>query len=494
METIRIVGDEEARGIYQQGEDAVVELIHSMNQNFLFLADRIQKLEDQLAKNSNNSGKPPSSDGLGKKTKSLRHKSKKKSGGQSGHPGATLVTVENPDHIERYAVKHCEHCRGSLEEVKPIRSEKRQVFDIPPTRIEVTEHQAEIKECPHCHQTTVGEFPFGVTQPAQYGERIKAQMVYFNQYQFIPLERTVEVIEELYGQQVSEATIVNACKQTAQQVAPVVEAIREELKETTAPAHFDETGNRVDKKLWWLHAASTQVLTYFENHQKRGKKALEEIGIFSNFKGTAIHDGYCSYFQYDQVKHALCNVHHLRELNFIEERHQQIWATDMKTLLLDSKKAVEEAKLEGQDELFPQMIAELESRFDMILAAGFQANPLPTLTEKCPKKRGRPKQSPSKNLLDRFQKRKRETLAFIYDFKVPFDNNLAERDIRMVKLKQKISGCFRSEQGAKDFYKIRSYISTSRKNGQRVLDVLQSAISGKPYVPPILQDRLIFPA
>ncbi len=433
---------------------------------------RIQTLEDQLAKNSNNSGKPPSSDGLGKKTKSLRHKSKKKSGGQSGHPGATLVTVENPDHIEQYAVKRCEHCQASLEEVASTRSEKRQVFDIPPTRIEVTEHQAEIKECPHCHQTTVGEFPFGVTQPVQYGERIKAQMVYFNQYQFVPLERTVEVIEALYGQQVSEATIVNACKQTAQQVEPVVEAIREELKETTAPAHFDETGNRVDKKLWWLHTASTQVLTYFENHQKRGKKALEEIGIFPNFKGTAIHDGYCSYFQYDQVNHALCNVHHLRELNFIEERHQQIWATDMKTLLLDAKKAVEEAKLEGQDELSPQTIAELENRFDMILAAGFQANPLPTLTEECPKKRGRPKQSPSKNLLDRFQKRKRETLAFIYDFKVPFDNNLAERDIRMVKLKQKISGCFRSEQGAKDFYKIRSYISTSRKNGQRVLDVL----------------------
>lgn len=251
-------------------------------------------MEDRLAKNSSNSGKPPSSDGLAKKAKSLRHKSGKKSGGQTGHPGSTLKMGEHPHHFERHVVKECSHCQVSLEEVEAIELEKRQVFEVPPLRLEVTEHQAEIKECPACHRVSVGEFPVKVKQPVQYGERIKAQMVYFNQYQFVPLGRTAEILEDLYGQSVSEGTIVEACNQTAEEVEPVVEAIREELKKGAEPAHFDETGSRVEKAMWWLHVVCTHLLTYYQVHPNRGCKALDAIGIFPGFKGTALHDAYRS--------------------------------------------------------------------------------------------------------------------------------------------------------------------------------------------------------
>jgi transposase len=486
MEPLQLPREEEIQAAYDQGKEAVVALFYA---TFQKMAERIQQLEDRVAKNSNNSGKPPSSDGLTKKPKSLRHKSGKKSGGQPGHLGSTLKAVAHPDQFEFHVVKRCRHCQASLENVAAVEHETRQVFDVPPVRVQVTEHQAEIKECPICHQTTVGEFPREVSQPVQYGERVKAQMVYFNQQHHVPLERTAEIIEDLYGQAVSEGTIVEACAQVAKEVEPVNQACKEELQATTSTAHFDETGGRVEKKLWWIHVVCTDLLTYYAVHRNRGCKALDKIGIFPVFKGTAMHDSYRSYFQYDAVHNALCNAHHLRDLIFISEQYHQTWAEEMKALLLEIKDAVAAAQPD-RETLFPAQIADFEARYDTLVAAGLQANLLPELTEPLPKKRGKPKQHPAKNLVDHFQLRKRETLAFMVDFKVPFDNNQAERDLRMVKLKQKVSGCFRSEDGAKAFCQIRSYISTARKNGQQVLDVLQLALAGKPFVPPVLQARI----
>ncbi|HEX7434066.1 MAG TPA: IS66 family transposase [Anaerolineaceae bacterium] len=487
MEPLILPSEDVIRATARQGEDAVVALVFAA---FGKLAERIQQLEDQVAKNSNNSSKPPSSDGLTKKPKSLRHKSGKKSGGQPGHPGSTLKAVAHPDHVEVHAVKRCRHCQASLESVTAVECEKRQVFDVPPVQVEVTEHQVEIKECPICHQTTVGEFPPEVSQPVQYGERIKAQMVYFNQQHHVPLERTTEILEDLYDQVVSEGTIVEACNQVAKRVEPVNQACKEELQATTGAAHFDETGARIEKKLWRLHVTCTSLLTYYAVHANRGRKALDAIGIFPVFKGTAMHDSYRSYFQYDAVNNALCNAHHLRDLIFIQEQYHQTWAEEMQTLLLEIKDAVAAAQPD-RDTLFPVQIADFENRYDAIVAAGLQVNPLPEPAEPLPKKRGKPKQHPAKNLVDHFQLRKRETLAFMYDFKVPFDNNQAERDLRMMKLKQKVSGCFRSEDGAKAFCQIRSYISKARKNGQQVLVVLQLALNGKPFVPPTLRARFI---
>ncbi len=490
MEPLRLPSDEEIGAAYDQGKEAVIELFH---QTLGKLAERIQRLEDQITRNSSNSSKPPSSDGLKKKPKSLRHKSGKKSGGQVGHPGTTLKAVANPEHVEVHRVKRCQHCQASLEEVEAQGYEKRQVFDIPTVKVEVTEYQAEIKCCSECHQTTVGEFPSGVSQPVQYGERIKAQMVYFHEYQFVPLERTAEIIADLYDQSVSEGTIVEACHETARQVEPVYQLIKAELTETKDTGHFDETGNRISGKLWWLHVVCTALLTYYAVHRKRGSKALDAIGIFPVFKGKAMHDGYGSYFKYENVINALCNAHHLRDLIFIQEQYQQIWASEMINLLLEIKTAVDDAQ-PNQQSLPPSQITDFETCYDAILDAGLQANPLLEPAEPLPKKRGRPKQHPAKNLLDHLQAHKTETLAFMYDFKVPFDNNQAERDLRMVKLKQKISGCFRSEGGAEVFCRIRSYISTARKNERRVLDVLQMALVGSPFVPPILQARLNLPA
>jgi transposase len=482
--------DEEISAAYDQGKEAVIKLFH---ETLGKLAERIQRLEDQLARNSSNSSKPPSSDGLQKKTRSLRRPSGKKSGGQPGHKGHTLKAVEKPDQIEVHPVKKCKHCDTSLEAVAAQGHEKRQVFDVPPVRIQVTEHRAEIKECPQCHQKTVGEFPTAITQPVQYGSGLKAQLVYFNQYQFVPLERTVEIMEALYGHTVSEASIVEACAEVARQVEPVNQAAKEELKVTAEPVRFDETGGRIAKKLWWLHVACTSLLTYLEAHEKRGRQALDQIGILPERQGTALHDRYRSYDQYPEAQHAFCNAHHLRELKFIQERYQQAWASDMEKLLLEIKKTVEEAQ-PVMDRLPAQQSADFEARYDAMVMRGLQTIALSKPDPPVPKKRGKPKQPPAKNLLDHFQTRKRNVLAFMYDFKVPFDNNQAERDLRMVKLKQKVSGCFRSTDGAKAFCHIRSYISTARKNDQQVLDVLKMALNGSPFVPPILQARMYSPA
>jgi len=490
MKPLRIPSEAEIRAAYREGEDAVVMLFH---ETLSKMAEHIRRLEDQIAKNSGNSSKPPSSDGLKKKPKSLRQRSGKKSGGQIGHPGSTLKAVATPDHMQIHRVKRCRHCQANLEEVEVQACEKRQVFDIPPVKVEVTEHRAEIKTCPGCHRICVGEFPVGISQPVQYGEGIKAQMVYFHQYHFVPLERTAEILEDFYGQTVSEGTIVEACQETAQQVEPVYQLTKAELTQTTGTGHFDETGSRIEGKLWWLHVVCTTLMTYYAPHRKRGSEALDAIGIFPVFKGKAMHDGYRSYFQYGNVINALCNAHHLRDLIFVRDQYQQTWAAEMIDLLLEIKTAVEEAPPEQQC-LPPNQLTDYASRYDAILEAGLKTCPVLELAEPLPKKRGKRKQHPVKNLLDHLKSRKTETLAFMYDFKVPFDNNQAERDLRMVKLKQKISGCFRSEGGAEVFCRIRSYISTARKNGQCVLDVLQCALTGSPFVPPILQVRLNLPA
>lgn len=339
-----------------QGEEAVVALI---DRTIAQLAERVAVLEEQQAKNSRNSSKPPASDGLKKPApRSLRKRSGRKSGGQPGHAGNTLKAVEAPQHVEVHRVERCGHCEALLTGVSASEYEKRQVFDLPPVRLEVTEHQAEIKACPACGEKNRAEFPVGVTEAVQYGPRIKAQAVYFNQAHHLPLERTQEILEDLYGHSPGEATIIAACRKTERGVSPVNAAVKKHLVETVEPVHCDETGMRVAGKLHWTHVASTDQTTCLETHPKRGKQALDAIGILTQRRGRIVHDGYRSYTQYPALEHVLCNAHHLRELVFIEEAYGQEWAGGMKKLLVETKEGVEVAKKQGQIALSLQQLTD----------------------------------------------------------------------------------------------------------------------------------------
>jgi transposase len=468
---------DEVRAAYREGEEAVVRL-------FMVLVARVQELEARLNKDSHNSSKPPTSDGLKKPHKhSLRQKSGKKNGGQEGHEGHRLEPVADPKHIVIHSVTQCHDCQVSLEGVVAETYERRQVFDLPEkVEMEVTEHRAEIKSCPQCGKVNRGEFPVWVSQETQYGPRVQGQMVYFNSYQLVPLKRTAEIIADLYHQSVSEGTVLAAVKEVARQVVPVVEQIKEHLISTEEAVHFDESGIRVDG-LKWLHSVSTATVTFFAIHAKRGRAAMDEIDILPKRKGWCIHDYWKAYLTYQQAKHSLCGAHLLRELTYLVENYQQTWAKTMIELLTEIQKAVAAAKGLGQENLSSEQLTGFQNRYNQIVAEGLLVNPLPQRTEEQAKKRGRVKQTPPKNLLDRLRDHPDKVLAFMYDFKVPFDNNQAERDIRMVKLKQKISGCFRSEHGSKAFCQVRSYISTAHKNKLPILDALYLALTGSPFIP-----------
>jgi transposase len=379
----------------------------------------------------------------------------------------------------------------------------RQVYDIPPIELLVSEHRAEVKNCPHCGVENQAEFPPFANSVVQYGPRLKSIMMYLMEGQLLPSARTCEVLSDIVGVSVSEATLFNTRKQCFEQLAPIASTIQAAIVDSPV-VHFDETGMRVNGKLWWLHVACTDGLTYYFVHSKRGSEAIDEMNVLPQFQGKAIHDGWKSYQHYN-CEHFLCNAHHLRELMFIWEQYQQPWAIQMLILLGSIKSQVDETSL-AQTPLAADLLQAYLTRYQTILDQGFAANPLlpPPPTKHRRPRGGRPKQSPARNLLDRLQNQHTSVLGFMYDFDVPFDNNQAERDIRMVKLKQrrierevpsrlcatrqKISGTFRSEAGAQMFCRIRGYISTLRKQGFNVLDAFISLFSGHPQSP-ILQPK-----
>lgn len=479
---------EEFRTVYDSGFEATFALVEGLSHKIDALTARVQQLEDRLAKNSRNSSKPPSSDDPVKpKPKSLRQRSGKKPGGQKGHPGKTLSLVKDPQHIVVHGPEECEGCGEPLSEAPASGYERRQVVDVPPLlALEVSEHRAQRKRCPGCGRITEAAFPVEAsTQEVAvgYGPRIKALMVYLMSYQLLPYERTSELLEDLFGEPAPGAgTLYSALGRCFEGLEETEEAIKEGLiGGEEVVGHFDETGLRVEGKGMWVHVASTDKLTHYAVHEKRGAEAMKEIGILPSFKGVAMHDGLSAYRRYERCAgHALCNAHHLRELRFVEEEHGQKWAGRMKALLLEIEEAVREEAASGRTALAPERARKFGVRYQRLLEAGLKANPPPLRTGK----KGRPKQTKGKNLVDRLEKHRREVLRFMHDFRVPFDNNQAERDLRMVKVRQKISGCFRTRRGAEMFCRIRGYISTVRKKqGENVLAALESVFMGDPFVP-----------
>ncbi len=462
--------------------EAVVEqqntLLEQMREQMSRLTQQVKSLQERQSKDSHNSHQPPSSDRFVRQPKSLRKKSEKKAGGQPGHQGSSLQWSQTPDEVVEQHVEQCEACQHDLQAVPVCHVERRQVLDVPPPRLIVREYRAEQKQCPVCQHITAAPFSKEVTAPIQYGPSIGATAVYLVQQQLLPLARAGEVMRDLLGVQMSEGTISDLIRRCAVQLREIEQQIKDTLKEAEV-IHQDETGLYVAGKRYWEHVTCTPTLTHYHVDPSRGQRALEAIGILPHFKGISIHDGWASYWQY-RCEHACCNVHLLRELTFLAEEQGAAWATDLKTLLLDMKAATEQARERGERRLNSLEVVDWEAQFLSILDEGDLAHPRALAP---PGKRGRSKQSPARNLLDRLRKHPQAFLCFLEDLRVDFDNNLAERDLRMVKVQQKISGCFRSLAGAQAFSRIRGYLSTLRKQGLPLLSALQATLSGHPVLP-----------
>lgn len=457
----------------------VVEAIVSYYESVLqHSAARIKSLEDQIAKNSKNSSKPPSSDGYTKPApKSLRPKTSRKKGGQKGHLGRTLKLSSTVDDTIVHPVKACSNCRADLREHPVLEYIRRQVYDIPVLRMLVTEHQAEVKQC-SCGCLNKAAIPQEASHYVQYGPNIKTLMIYLQDYQLLPYQRSSQLVNDLFEHKISQGTLYNF-RQTAFESLEEFEVDLELFLCAATLAGFDETGLRVMAQLFWLHSCSTDACVHYQVHKRRGRVAMDDIGILPEFKGIAVHDFWKSYYQYE-CKHALCNAHILRELIFIKERFEQDWAQELIDLLLKMKTAKQKAAQQSKSGLSASTLNKYRKAYDKIIAKGLKQNPLANPPpENQPKKRGRKAKSKPRNLLERLSDFADDILRFLYDFKVPFDNNFSERDLRMMKVKLKISGCFRSQNGAHYFARIRSFIVTARKQGVNAFEAIRSLFTDK---------------
>lgn len=423
--------------------DSLNATINTQTQLIVQLNQTIQELKEQLNKNSKNSSKPPSSDGYKKPApKSLRKPSGKKVGGQDGHQGTHLAVITAPDEIVIHmpsACKGCRHyqmCKGTA-----CIAEKRHVIDAVVT-VNVTEHQ--VLELPICMlhgDTRRGEFPADVKAAVQYGENLQSLAVALNTVGAVSIKRTHEILSGVFN-------------------IPI------------------ETGTRVDKKLWWVHDASNCEYTYLDISPKRGNAGMEQCGVLPEFKGIAMHDCWASYWNYPDIQHAVCCAHLLRELTGIDENHpEQKWASAFIDLLLEMKKVKDKAVEKGKDFLSYYHYHKFDKKYDELIGQARKENPLPETTEK---KRGRKKKGKILALVERLANYKASVCLFIHNFNVPFDNNQAERDLRMIKVKTKVSGCFRTEEGARDYLKIMSYVGTAHKQGYNAYEAIKNAISGHP--------------
>ncbi len=463
-----------------------VELVeaHQLNRQ---LQGRIRELEKSIevdttaaelpiGRDSHNSNQPPSLDlpwTKPKRTRSLRKQSGLKVGGQIGHAGVTLRQVAAPNRIVVHQADACRQCGASLAAGSADNFHKRQVFEIEGGKPSVVEHRVSLKNCLSCGSISKGQFPVAIKSPAQYGTSVLSRALYLHLYQLLPVARTQEAMRDLFGCDISQASIQRAARLCATKLIRCEQRIKAAIRESKVIG-ADETGIRLGGSNAWVHVARTDVLTHLASHSNRGKAAFEAIGILNQYKGTLVRDGWFSYKWYQQCKHSLCNAHLLRDLTYIGEAEppQEQWTTALAKLLIEIKAAVEAARNQSQTELEGERRENFLSRYDALTACADEAV------------RGSPEQKSAGltagKLLNRFIRNKEEVLRFMTDFAVPFDNNGSERDLRMLKLQQKIAGCFRTTEGVQTFCRVRSYLSSARKQGRSLLTSLESALKGKP--------------
>ena len=455
-------------------KDELIDVVLAQGSRLAEFELRLGELERRLGLNSTNSGKPPSSDGLNKppagkkkRTRSLRKKSARKPGGQKGHKGETLRQVADPDATVDHYPETCQWCGSGLTPDMATGHGARQVFDLPePRPLVVTEHRAHRCRCGDCGTYTRASFPVAITGPVQYGARIGAMVVYLSHYQLLPEDRLAELMKDLFGAELSPASLARRGGNSAESVQGVVDVIRELVK--SAPVkHMDETGLRIAGRTQWLHVASTARLTFYRVSERRGS-------LLGGVGGIVVHDHWKPYFTMEGVRHALCNAHHLRELQALIEIEKEGWARKMQRLLRRACHAVNLARERGVA-LKPGFVERFRGCYDAITAEGIAFHeaqpPLAPRSSKAKRRGSKPRRT-GHNLLRRLQTHKEDALRFLINFAVPFTNNQAEQDGRMMKVKQKISGGFRSQKGAEDFATVRGFISTARKQGWNIIQAL----------------------
>ncbi|WP_370972757.1 IS66 family transposase [Amycolatopsis sp. cg9] len=453
-----------------------VELAHA-REEIAALRAEVAALKRRLGTNSGNSSMPPSSDRFAKPApKSLRSRTGRKQGKQPGAPGANLSLVENPDRIVEHAPSACSGCGAGLRRTDRAGVMRRQVVDLPEVRPSLTEHRLQRLRCRGCHQVTTAPAPAEATAPACYGPNVTALAVYLLTFQHIPVARTAQLLADLMGLPVSTGWVAGVLTPVAANLEGFAEQVEQALR--AAPvAHFDETGIRVDGKNWWLHVACTPHLTAYMPHRQRGGEAMDEFGILNYFRGVAVHDGLMSYQDFGR-KHARCNAHHLRELVAAGEAHpEHTWPTIAIKTLEVLNTAAHAARDDGLDAIPAHIVDPLISRFVRTIHLGLLLHP-PSRHRK---------QSKTRNLLVRLRDYQHQVLLFARDLTVPFTNNQAERDLRMIKAQLKISGGWRTQHGAQVWLRVRGYISTARKNGLHIITALRDAVTGNPWLPTTIE-------
>lgn len=459
--------------------------IDSLNETIHELQETIRELQRQLNQNSQNSSKPPSSDGFKKpKPQSLRQKSGKKQGGQTGHPGTHMVIPHEPDECRKHLPKRCLSCPHLNEclingNVFTCGEKRYEVNAVITTK--VTEHQSlKVDSCPCSGESLTGEFPEGIRAYVQYGDSVSVLAGLLSTYGAVSAQRIHVLLGSLLGVSLSTGTITAMVAKCARKVGRTLETIKSMLIGAKV-ANFDETGTDVNGKTIWVHNSSTPELTYQTIHAKRGKDGMEGNGVLTGFTGVAVHDCWASYWNYGDVTHAICNAHLLRELTGVEQYSaEHKWAPEFKTLLRSMKKARDKAVAKGKTELSYYYLHKFDAEYDRLMKMADEECPLPA--NPLPKKKGRPKKGKERSLIERLVELKASVCLFVRNISVPFDNNLAERDVRNVKTKTKVSGCFRTEEGAQNYLDIMSYISTGRKHGISAFDALTAAFAGNAEI------------